>query len=93
MPSQDAEAWSGRLPNVSCSHRALCQPLYAYPTPSDEICDADISVANVDWALLNFMQDWFPNEARAKLKQNEKEASDEELIELGLDPSAKCVIM
>ncbi|KAH7909420.1 SPX domain-containing protein [Hygrophoropsis aurantiaca] len=47
---------------------------------------------NVDWALLNFMQDWFPVEARAKLKQNEREAAEEELAELGIDGKA-CAIM
>ncbi|KAJ7597838.1 SPX domain-containing protein [Mycena floridula] len=49
--------------------------------------------SNVDWALINFLQDWFPVESRAKLKQNEKEASEEQLLELGLDPNQKCTIM
>ncbi|KDQ52928.1 hypothetical protein JAAARDRAFT_39876 [Jaapia argillacea MUCL 33604] len=40
--------------------------------------------SNVDWALLNFMKDWFPNESKLKLKQNEREAAEEELQELGL---------
>jgi hypothetical protein len=31
------------------------------------------------------MQDWFPVEAKAKLKANEKEASKEEMEELGLN--------
>lgn len=48
--------------------------------------------ANVDWALLNFMQDWFPIEAKAKLKNNEREAAQEELEELGLN-SQGCTIM
>ena len=50
-------------------------------------------IANVDWALLNFMQDWFPLEAREKLKANEKEASEEELREMGIDPNQTCVVM
>lgn len=41
-------------------------------------------VANVDYALLNFMADWFPLESRAKLTTNEREAAKEELEELGL---------
>ncbi|KAF9007547.1 hypothetical protein BDQ17DRAFT_221387 [Cyathus striatus] len=49
--------------------------------------------SNVDWALVNFMQDWFPVEAKEKLKLNEKEAAEEELIELGLDPNQSCCIM
>lgn len=49
-------------------------------------------LANVDWALVNFMQDWFPLEAREKLKENEKEASEEELREMGLDPDQACII-
>jgi len=49
--------------------------------------------SNVDWALLNFMQDWFPLEARAKQKQGEKEAAEEQLREMGFDPSQKCIIM
>ncbi|KAG2138433.1 SPX domain-containing protein [Suillus bovinus] len=39
---------------------------------------------NVDYALLNFMADWFPLESRAKLSTNEREAAKEELEELGL---------
>jgi hypothetical protein len=42
---------------------------------------------------MNFMQDWFPLEARKKLKANEKEALAEQLTELGVDPNAKCIIM
>jgi hypothetical protein len=49
------------------------------------------SLANVDWALLNFMQDWFPEESYAKLRANEQEAANEELAELGIEPSA-CII-
>ncbi|KAF8816422.1 hypothetical protein BYT27DRAFT_7077428 [Phlegmacium glaucopus] len=48
---------------------------------------------NVDWALLNFMQDWFPLEANEKLLSNEKEASAEELEELGIDPNGSCLLM
>lgn len=48
--------------------------------------------ANVDWALLNFMKDWFPSEARKKLHQNEREAAEEEMKELGLDVRG-CYIM
>lgn len=47
----------------------------------------------MDWALLNFMQDWFPIEAKEKLKANEREASEEELRELGIDPDQTCVVM
>jgi hypothetical protein len=39
------------------------------------------------------MQDWFPVEAKAKLKSNEKEAADEEIREHGFDPDAACCIM
>ncbi|KAF7303708.1 hypothetical protein MIND_00600200 [Mycena indigotica] len=49
--------------------------------------------SNVDWALLNFMRDWFPEEASLKLKQNEQEATQEQLHELGLDPDQRCVVM
>ena len=49
-------------------------------------------IANVDWALLNFMQDWFPREAALKLKQNEQEASKEQLEELGIKDQG-CFIM
>ncbi|TFY73592.1 hypothetical protein EWM64_g10420, partial [Hericium alpestre] len=60
-------------------------PMCRAPT----VLQADRS--NVDWALLNFMQDWFPEESREKLKQNEDEAAEEELRELGLD-TAGCII-
>jgi len=48
--------------------------------------------ANVDWALLNFMQDWFPEESQEKLKRNEREAAKEELEELGFGDS-RCIVM
>ena len=51
-----------------------------------------MTIANVDWALVNFMQDWFPIEAKEKLKSNEKEAAEEQLRELGYDPKG-CQIM
>lgn len=38
------------------------------------------------------MQDWFPVEAKAKLKNNEKEAGQEQLQELGLDNHG-CIIV
>ncbi|KAF9072036.1 SPX domain-containing protein [Rhodocollybia butyracea] len=49
--------------------------------------------SNVDWALMNFMEDWFPVEAHEKLKASEKEATEEQLREMGFDTSQKCVIM
>ncbi|KAJ7049489.1 SPX domain-containing protein [Mycena amicta] len=49
--------------------------------------------SNVDWAMLNFMRDWFPEEANLKLKQNEEEATQEQLQELGLDPDQRCIVM
>lgn len=45
---------------------------------------------NVDWALLNFMKDWFPIESREKLASNEKEAAKEQAEELGMNDG--CVI-
>ena len=43
--------------------------------------------------MLNFMKDWFPVEAKKKLQQNEREATEEQIEELrvGLkEPS--CII-
>ncbi|KAJ7698869.1 SPX domain-containing protein [Mycena metata] len=48
--------------------------------------------SNVDWALLNFMRDWFPEESTLKLKQNEREATNEQLEEMGLDPNERCIV-
>ncbi|KAJ7732138.1 SPX domain-containing protein [Mycena metata] len=48
--------------------------------------------SNVDWALLNFMRDWFPQESTLKLQQNEREAAREDLEAMGLDPDARCVV-
>ncbi|KAI0045929.1 hypothetical protein FA95DRAFT_1520893 [Auriscalpium vulgare] len=47
--------------------------------------------SNVDWALLNFMQDWFPEESRDKLRSNEREAADEEMQALGINTEG-CII-
>ena len=41
--------------------------------------------ANVDWALLNFMKDWFPKEAHKKHKANEAEVAKEQMEELGFE--------
>lgn len=47
---------------------------------------------NVDYALLNFMADWFPLESREKLSANEREVAREQLEELGL-PDRGCLVM
>lgn len=47
----------------------------------------------MDWGLLNFMQDWFPLEAKEKLLSNEKEAAAEELVELGYGLNGSCLLM
>ncbi|KAJ3755438.1 SPX domain-containing protein [Lentinula raphanica] len=49
--------------------------------------------SNVDWGLMNFMEDWFSEEAHEKLKASEKEATEEHLREMGFDPDQKCVVM
>ncbi|KZT52339.1 hypothetical protein CALCODRAFT_92070 [Calocera cornea HHB12733] len=46
---------------------------------------------NVDWALLRFMQEWFPEEAKAKDAANQKESGEEQLEAMGLN--GKCLIM
>jgi hypothetical protein len=57
--------------------------------------DADFGsrLVNVDWALMNFMQDWFPVESRKKLDENEREVSKEQLEEMGIDPALSCMVM
>jgi hypothetical protein len=37
------------------------------------------------------MTDWFPVEARAKLKQNEREVAEEQMVDFGLD-THRCII-
>jgi hypothetical protein len=49
-------------------------------------------IGNVDYALLNFMADWFPIESREKLGINEREAAQEQLEELGLSGQG-CLVM
>ncbi|KAI0764625.1 SPX domain-containing protein [Fomes fomentarius] len=77
---------------LRCSHLFCVRCLVKLQKRGEEHCpmcraptvlSADRS--NVDWALLNFMKDWFPIEARKKLQQNEREAAEEELRELGLE--------
>ncbi|KAJ6617580.1 SPX domain-containing protein [Mycena sp. CBHHK59/15] len=75
-----------RMPCVLRADR--CASSLLLPVPC-----ANIPPANVDWALLNFMRDWFPEEAHVKLRQNENEAAKEQLEELGLDPNQRCVVM
>jgi hypothetical protein len=41
---------------------------------------------------MNFMKDWFPLEAKAKLRQNERETAEEEIRAMGFDPGG-CKVM
>ncbi|CDO73928.1 hypothetical protein BN946_scf185016.g85 [Trametes cinnabarina] len=84
---------------LRCSHLFCVRCLVKLQKRGEEHCpicraptvlSADRS--NVDWALLNFMKDWFPVEAKKKLQQNEREAAQEEMQELGLDVKG-CVVM
>lgn len=50
-------------------------------------------IANIDYGLLNFMADWFPNESREKLLANEREVTKEQLEELGISDIRVCRIM
>ncbi|KAI0635439.1 SPX domain-containing protein [Trametes polyzona] len=84
---------------LRCSHLFCVRCLVKLQKRGEEHCpicraptvlSADRS--NVDWALLNFMKDWFPLEAKKKLQQNEREAAEEEMQELGLDVRG-CMIM
>jgi hypothetical protein len=74
-----------RAPTVLTADRSKC----ARPYLNSHLISV---VANVDWAILNFMQDWFPTEAREKLLTNEREATEEQLREFGLEQVA-CLIM
>ncbi|KAI0644143.1 SPX domain-containing protein [Trametes meyenii] len=84
---------------LRCSHLFCVRCLVKLQKRGEEhcpICRAPTVLAadrsNVDWALLNFMKDWFPVEAKKKLQQNEREAAEEEMQELGLDVRG-CVMM
>ncbi|KAF8955392.1 SPX domain-containing protein [Flammula alnicola] len=85
---------------LSCGHLFCVRCLVKMQKRQSEKCPMcrapSVLVANrsnVDWALLNFMQDWFPLESKEKLKSNEKEASEEELREMGIDPNESCCAM
>jgi len=41
---------------------------------------------------MNFMKDWFSVEAKSKLRQNERDAAEEEMRALGFNPGG-CVLM
>ncbi|PIL27215.1 hypothetical protein GSI_10359 [Ganoderma sinense ZZ0214-1] len=84
---------------LHCSHLFCVRCLVKLQKRGEEHCpmcraptvlSADRS--NVDWALLNFMKDWFPVDARKKLQQSEREAAEEEMRELGLDVRT-CILM
>ncbi|KAF8342720.1 SPX domain-containing protein [Cantharellus anzutake] len=50
--------------------------------------------SNVDLALKRFMMQWFPDEAKAKQKANERESTEEELREMGFQiPETDCIVM
>ncbi|EJT99655.1 hypothetical protein DACRYDRAFT_55559 [Dacryopinax primogenitus] len=46
---------------------------------------------NVDWALLRFMQEWFPGETKVKDAANQRESGEEQLEAMGLN--GKCLVM
>jgi hypothetical protein len=76
-----------RAPTVLMADRGK---LFCFPfliSADEVIC---MYIANVDWALLNFMKDWFPLESREKLTNNRREATREQAEELGM--SDGCVI-
>jgi len=68
--------------------RGLAQcPLCRSPT----VLQADRT--NVDAALKRFMVEWFPVETKDKAKANQREAAEEELREMGFDPTNdKCLV-
>jgi len=85
---------------LSCSHVFCVRCLVKMQKSNKNLCPmcrAPCVLAanqdNVDWGMLNFMQDWFPLEAKEKLLSNEKEAAAEELVELGYNPNASCLLM
>ena len=53
----------------------------------------NVTVANIDYGLLNFMADWFPIESREKLRTNEREVTQEQLEVLGIADVHGCRIM
>ncbi|KAF9244265.1 SPX domain-containing protein [Melanogaster broomeanus] len=84
--------------NLACGHLFCCLvklqkrgkancPMCRAPT----VLQADRT--NVDYALLNFMSDWFPLESQEKLHANEREAAREQLEEFGFSGSSGCLIM
>ncbi|ORY84449.1 SPX domain-domain-containing protein [Protomyces lactucae-debilis] len=51
--------------------------------------------SNIDYALLNFLKQYFPVEAKQKQKENEREQLRAEMLAAGMDPdkSSGCVVM
>ncbi|KAI0029901.1 SPX domain-containing protein [Vararia minispora EC-137] len=83
---------------LSCRHLFCVRCLVKMQKRGQDNCPMcralTVSIAdrsNVDWALLNFLQDWFPEEAYEKLRANEREAAEEQMEELGIE-SGTCVI-
>ena len=80
-----------RAPSVLSANRSMWY--FFFVVNVDRQCNALFLLDNVDWGLLNFMQDWFPLEAKEKLLSNEQEALAEELEEMGVDPNGSCLLM
>ena len=81
-----------RAPTVLTADHCQFPAVYIIAGSFEANLDNFYLIANVDWALLNFMQDWFPVESKAKLKYNRREAAEEELQELGLS-TPECIIV
>ena len=92
MFGEDAEARTGSLSHVPREHCSVGQPMYVFLYILQSCDLLTCTSANVDWAMLNFMADWFPIESKKKLRQNEREVAEEELEELGID-NPNCIVM
>ena len=97
MFGKDAEAARAKLSDVPIALCAFSRPLWVVPLLAgthffNALANTLPLPANVDWALMNFMADWFPVESREKLQSSQHEASAELAQELGFDRSG-CFVM
>lgn len=84
---------------LSCSHVFCVRCLVKLQLSRENHCPIcrrenvlQADSTNIDWALLNFLKMYFPNESRAKQKENEQENLKAQVAASGLDNKA-CVVM
>jgi len=84
---------------LDCGHHFCLRCLVKMQKRAQDACPACRSAVvmkanakNLDVALRQFLELYFPKEVKLKAKSNKRESEEEELMAMGLNPNARCCI-